>query len=416
MTQTTHEPGGYSPFHDLDSRSLLRAAPIVEPNTTNSEVLRIFSQNNDLIGLPVIEEGIPIGIINRHIFMNSFARPFHNEIFGKKSCIAFMDKDPLIVDHRTSIQELSEKVVEAGKKAVTDGFIITKEARYLGVGVGYDLIRAVADLHAKKNQALMESIGYASVIQRSLLSASDQAMTATLQEFFLYWHPKDLIGGDCYHFANFPEGYFLAIMDCTGHGVPGAFVTLIMSSALNRALHSERLYADPAAVLAYVNKTSKHELNQLQAPVSTLEHRETQSDDGMDVAACWFDRSTGNLTYAGARIPLFLLAEDDSEVSRLEGDRKGVGYLSTPLDYQWNNQVVSSGNTVRHCYIATDGIFDQIGGDKQISFGKNRLQKMILDYRGNTLAEQKDLMIRQFLSYQGQQKRRDDVTLVGWQP
>jgi serine phosphatase RsbU (regulator of sigma subunit) len=414
MRQVASDTENYTSLGQVEAHNLLRAAPVVGPDNTNLEVLDLFSENNELIGLPVIENGIPIGIINRHIFMNAFAKAFHREIFGKKSCIAFMDKDPLIVDHRTGIQALSGKVIEVGKKALTDGFIITENTRYVGVGVGYDLIRVVAKLHAEKNQALIDSISYASVIQRSMLGTSTTAMDETLKEYFLYWQPRDLVGGDFFHFARFPDGYFVAIMDCTGHGVPGAFITLIMSSALNRALLDEKLYSDPAAVLMFVNQTVKRQLSQFHETGYAMEGAMVKSDDGMDVAACWVDRQAGLVTFAGSRIPLFYLYEDDPKTQRIDGDRKGVGYAETPIDYQWKNQSIPMRDDKLLLYVATDGIFDQIGGNKEISFGKRRVQQLITEHYQHPFKAQEQYFIEAFTRYKGRQNQRDDVSLFGW--
>jgi serine phosphatase RsbU (regulator of sigma subunit) len=397
----------------VEARSLLRTAPIVTPDHNNFAVLNLFSDDNDLISLPVIENGRPVGIINRHIFMNSFAKAFHHEIFGNKSCIAFMDKDPLIVDHRTTIQELSEKVIEAGRKALTDGFIITDDAKYIGVGVGYDLIRVVADLHAEKNQAFIDSISYSSVIQRYMLNTSAAAMKDTVKDCFIYWQPRDIVGGDFFHFASFPNGYFIAIMDCTGHGVPGAFITLIMSSALNRALMYENMYCDPAAVLTFMNRTVKKELSQLEGSSHTG-NSIIKSDVGMDVAVCWVDRQAGRLTFAGSRIPLFFIVEGDQEVQHITGDRKGVGYSDTPMDYNWKNQFVALKDNKLLLYVATDGIIDQIGGKKNIGFGKRRLERLIIDHHRDSFIHQERNFIDAFNVYKGHQNQRDDLSLFAW--
>lgn len=321
--------------------SLLLDVPSVTPGQTNKEVFALFDQSSAISGLPVVEKGQPIGLINRNIFMDSFARPFHREVYGNKSCIAFMDKQPLVVDGQTSLQELSFLALDHGDKTLADGFIITIDGRYAGMGTGHDMVRALSKLQAEKNRLVMESIDYASVIQRSFLRPSQQALRARLPDHFLVWEPRDVVGGDYFYFEAFEEGFFFALFDCTGHGVPGAFMTLIMASFLENALN-ERNRHDPGRVLAEVNHRVKTALDQIDhahgrdgTGDEEMEHR---SDDGMDAAFCWFDSSRRELTYAGAHSPLLLRQAGEIEVRLIEGDRVGVGYADTPLAQTWHSR------------------------------------------------------------------------------
>ena len=123
-----------------------------------------------------------------------------------------------------------------------------------------DLVKAIADLQAE-NRLVMESINYASVIQKSFLRSSREDMAAALNDYFMHWEPRDVVGGDYYYFVKHDDGFFCAVIDCTGHGVPGAFMTLIIASALNQVLKETDLH-NPAAALAEVNRTVKQSLGQ----------------------------------------------------------------------------------------------------------------------------------------------------------
>lgn len=397
------------------ARDILVQVPVVSPTQTNMEILGIFAENPQLIGLPVVENDVAIGLINRNIFMDSIARPFHKEIFGKKSCIAFMDKTPLVVEQKTSIQDLSFLVVDAGKKALNDGFIITEEGIYLGMGTGHDLVRVVSNMQAQKNHIVMESIGYASVIQKSYLRSSRDDMNAALKDYFMHWEPRDVVGGDYYYFTRFDDGFFAAIIDCTGHGVPGAFMTLIMASTLDHVLTHERR-RNPAEILSLMNRTVKVSLGQVSEKVESIinepvDSDEAKSDDGMDAAFIWFDSNTSVMTYAGAKIPVFLSQKEGLSV--VDGNRKGVGYADTPMDFEWQNKEI----TLRHgdcVYITTDGIIDQIGGKKNIAFGKKRLSELIGSGRHLPMPAQRDVIMDAFYKYQGDHSRRDDITIFGF--
>lgn len=393
---------------------LAQTCPVASPDDTNEQVLTLFSENQNMGSLPVVENGLPMGIINRNQFMSQLAKPFHREVYARKSCIAFMDTAPLVVEHDVSLQELSFMAVANGEKALADGFIVTRDHQYIGIGAGVDLVKAIADLQAEKNRLVMESINYASVIQKSFLRSSREDMAAALNDYFMHWEPRDVVGGDYYYFVKHEDGFFCAVIDCTGHGVPGAFMTLIIASALNQVLKETDLH-DPATALAEVNRTVKQSLGQFDGGRQGMDDdtQEMHSDDGMDTAFCWVDTRTRMMTFAGAKTPLFLLPPGADDLELIKADKKGVGYIDTPMDYRWENQKIAlkPGSQV---YITTDGIIDQIGGPKQIAFGKKRLKKVIMDAAKQPMSEQKDHIMQAFYKYQGDNRRRDDVSIFGF--
>ena len=383
----------------------------VQSDVTNFAVLELFSERRDLMSLPVIEHGRPIGLISRNIFLSQMAKPFYHEVYGKKSCIAFMDKEPLIVDAGMSIEELAFRAVDSGEKALADGFIITRDHGLAGVGFGLQLMNVVANLQAEKNRQIMHSIDYASVIQRALLSPAYTALSATLEDAHLEWQPRDVVGGDFYHFARYPDGWFAAIADCTGHGVPGAFMTLIASSTLSQSLQQHGPQ-DPARLLSQVSRGIKTMLGQVARDAERGSHA---SDDGMDAAFLWFDTATRRLTFAGARLPLFLLDPQQPAVMTLDGERMGAGYVDTPLDYQWSNRSldVPPGSLL---FLATDGLTDQIGGPKEIAYGKRRLREQLLAGRNGCTLHLAQALLDDLAAWQGLQPRRDDLTFLTFRP
>ncbi|WP_397451192.1 SpoIIE family protein phosphatase [Pseudomonas sp. NA-150] len=382
---------------------LCQDVPAIDVSGSNSQVMEMFSQR-DITSLAVLENERPIGLINRNIFLSQMSKPFHRELYDKKSCIAFMDKEPLIVDAGMSIEALTFKTVEVGEKALADGFIVTRDGCFAGLGNGLQLMAVVAALQEEKNRQIMQSIEYASVIQRAMLRASRETLASTLRDAALLWAPRDVVGGDFYHFVTQEDGWFGAVADCTGHGVPGAFMTLIASSSLSKALeqHGPR---NPAALLAAVNRSVKGLLGQVNGVDDTPE-----SNDGLDAAFFWFDTDRSELTFAGARIGLHILSPGADTFDTLGGQRMGVGYVDSDADYQWTQTTVPL-PADSLLFITTDGLTDQIGGPRQIAFGKRRAHDVIIEHRdqpASAIAEQ----LKQALdTWQGTQNRRDDVTL-----
>jgi serine phosphatase RsbU (regulator of sigma subunit) len=388
----------------FSAADLAQEVPAIDASDTNSVVLEMFYARGDMASLAVIENDRPIGLINRDIFLSQMSKPFHRELYDKKSCIAFMDKEPLIVDVDTDIEALAFKTVEVGEKALVDGFIITREGRFVGVGNGLRLLSIIAESQAEKNRQVMQSIEYASVIQQAMLRASREAMANTLQDAALVWEPRDVVGGDFYHFAAFPDGWFGAIADCTGHGVPGAFMTLLAMSSLSQAL--EQIGPrDPSALLAAVNRNVKGLLGQAMGAGDA-----PQSNDGLDAAFFWFDANNQKLLFAGARVAVHVLRPDADKLESIAGDRMGVGYVDSLVDYTWklHSVDVPRGSLL---FVSTDGLIDQIGGPRKIAFGKRRALDLVLAQRESAPSSICDAVLRAFADWQGSQFRRDDVTL-----
>ncbi|HEY4352171.1 MAG TPA: SpoIIE family protein phosphatase [Paraburkholderia sp.] len=366
--------------------------------------MQIFSTRRDMASLAVTEDDRPIGLINRDIFMSQMSKPFHRELYDKKSCVAFMDKEPLVVDADMSLEALTFKTVEVGEKALIDGFIVTRDGNFAGLGSGLQLLGAVAEMQAEKNRQIMQSIEYASVIQRAMLRASRDTLSAMLPDASLVWEPRDVVGGDFYHFASFPDGWFCAVADCTGHGVPGAFMTLLASASLSQAL--EQIGPrDPAALLAAVNRNVKALMGQANGAAEA-----SQSNDGLDAAFFWFDAAQRRLHFAGARIALNVLLPDAEQFETIAGDRMGVGYVDSLVDYEWHLRTVSlpAGSVL---FVCTDGLIDQIGGSKSISFGRRRALSLIAAQRAEPAPAIGESLRRKLGEWQGAQARRDDVTL-----
>src|ERR1700688_2110408 len=171
--------------------ALAVAVPSVTVEQSNATVLEVFGKYRDLISLPVLEGGRPVGLISRNIFMSQMSKPYHRELYEKKSCIAFMDKDPLIVEIDTPIEALAAQAVASGDKTLADGFLIVDNGKFAGLGSGLDLMRMIVELQSEKNRQVMQSIDYASVIQRAMLSTSRETMRATLADACLVWEPRD---------------------------------------------------------------------------------------------------------------------------------------------------------------------------------------------------------------------------------
>ena len=244
------------------------------------------------------------------------------------------------------------------------------------------------------------SIRYASRIQRAILPGPALFENATA-DHFVVWVPRDVVGGDIYLGAQWGNGFLFVLGDCTGHGVPGAFMTLIASSALSRAL-TEVAPGQVARLLKRVHQIMQENLNQ---------HTQGgDSDDGMELGMIFVQPQAAKFCYAGARFPLFILSQ--GEMQEIKGDKKGIGYRHIDFDQDFTEYSFDIEPGLR-LYMVSDGVIDQIGGDKRRSFGKNRFRAMLLEMANLPLHQQGAKLNQALIAYQGAEHRRDDVSIMG---
>ncbi|WP_231117198.1 PP2C family protein-serine/threonine phosphatase [Pseudodesulfovibrio alkaliphilus] len=261
------------------------------------------------------------------------------------------------------------------------------------------LTTAMQSLAEARNQ-ILESIDYASHIQAAFLP-DEAELAAVLPDHFLLWLQRDVVGGDAYWVKPWGEGFFVGVIDCTGHGVPGAFMTLIVQSLLEKAL----VVGDtsPAGVLARTNALIKDALGQKGG--------DARSDDGMDCALCHIAPGSSRLVFAGANTPLYVV--EAGAARRIRGDRCGLGHVRSPRDFVFSDVEVALSPGVRVC-MATDGIVDQVGGPRRLPFGKSRLMRFLEDRADQPVGGLGEELLALVNAYQGEEPRRDDMTVLGF--
>ncbi len=251
------------------------------------------------------------------------------------------------------------------------------------------------------NKKIMDSIGYAKRIQNSLLPGKED-IERFLPRNFIIWMPRDIVGGDIYQADVFENGFIISVLDCTGHGVPGALVSMIASSATRRITVDEGCQ-DPAKILKKLNSIIKRTLHQ--------DSNQALSDDGLDASVCFVNCRARTLTYAGARLPLTVIC--NGEVSNIKGDRQSIGYKKSDLDFDFTNHTIDIEEGMSF-YLNTDGMTDQLGGDKRVGFGGRRYRNLLLEHSRLPIEKQKGKIIEAFDNYKGENETQDDITVVGF--
>jgi serine phosphatase RsbU (regulator of sigma subunit) len=250
---------------------------------------------------------------------------------------------------------------------------------------------------------ISDSINYASRIQRAILPPR-QLMAEAFGEHFVIWEPRDVVGGDIFWCRRSKNSMLIILADCTGHGVPGAFMTLISNDALDNT-QAELSELDPGAIIRRMHWW-------IQKKLSRDEGGKNESNDGLELGVCYFDVNIPRrLAFSGARQSLFCIV--DGEVNEIKGGKFGIGYADVSENINTETHLVEIQPGMAF-YLASDGIIDQIGGVKRRAFGKRRLIEMLLSIQDRSMAEQRSIILERFAEFQGDEKQRDDVTLIGF--
>lgn len=263
-----------------------------------------------------------------------------------------------------------------------------------------ELSRSNALLEASNNK-LMASIHYARLIQTALL-ARPAEMERLFAESCVYWRPRDVVGGDFYTvYEDRAGGVLLAVGDCTGHGVPGAFMTMAAKALLDRAV-AQGGTDDPAALLGEVNRTLR----------ALLQQDEPGSSNGVDLALVRIEPDHRTITFAGGKLALWV-EQEDGNFQILKGDKQSLGYAGSDQTFRFKNHGVEVRKDQRF-FVVTDGLLDQAGGPKGYGLGPRRLQEALSRWQGEPMDRLEGLLDTLLREYQGQHAQRDDITLVGF--
>jgi len=255
--------------------------------------------------------------------------------------------------------------------------------------------RKVVELY--KN--VTDSIRYAKRLQESILPP-DKRIREMLPQSFVFYRPKDIVSGDFYWFERVEDKVVFAAVDCTGHGVPGAFMSLIGHNGLNQAV-KERRRSKPSEVLMDLNRIAYEALHK--------DREQYLVRDGMDMALCSFDPARGLLEFAGANCPLYLVR--DGAVRLFAPDKNAIG--SFDLDgksFTDHHIELRPGDMV---YIFSDGYADQFGGPKGKKFLYRRFRELLLEISNHPVDHQRDMLQNAFNGWRGAHEQVDDILVIG---
>lgn len=263
-----------------------------------------------------------------------------------------------------------------------------------------DDIEKTNHILADKNRQITDSIEYARRIQFSLLPGA-ALLKDHFRESFILYMPRDIVSGDFYWMSKKSDHIIVAVVDCTGHGVPGAFMTVLANSLLNQISMDYKDWEHPEKILDMLDKKIVENLNQHGITLSAFE--------GMDIALCIINYKTRELNFAGAKMPLYHVR--DGDLDQLKGDRFSIGGNDVKEKKFTNKSIKLRENDM--IYMATDGFQDQFGGEKGKKFMKLHFRNFLKTLSGKPAEEQHDQLRSVFNEWKGYNVQTDDVLVFG---
>ena len=278
---------------------------------------------------------------------------------------------------------------------------MTRKVREYTAGLEEMVAERTKDLN-DANAKVLESIRYAGLIQQAIFPTREE-LDGGVSAHFVIHRPRDLIGGDLHFYRASIDGFWIAVVDCTGHGVPGAFMSMMVNALLDRLYQAEG-EESPAALLSRLHILARETLSGGDA--------RRHFDNGFDIALCRYRKTERVLEFAGGGLPLYQAVAGGS-VSEIRGNRSSLGYASVPLDHRWTNRVIDAreGTTF---YLLTDGVLDLPGGERGFGLGRSRFAALVDQAKGMDMAGQERFFALQMDRYRGGRDQRDDLTLVGF--
>ena len=251
-----------------------------------------------------------------------------------------------------------------------------------------------------KNEKITSSINYAKRIQDAMLPKVD-FVKQYVDDAFVLFKPRDIVSGDFYWFNEYYGKTIIAVVDCTGHGVPGAFMSMVGSQALNNIVNIKH-YDQPDLILSELHKEVKSLLNQ----------QDGNNQDGMDVALCVIDNDRQMLSFSGAKNPLVYVKEGELEI--IKGDKFSIGGIQNDQERSFHNHKILIDEPTTF-YMFSDGYQDQFGGPEGRKFMIKRLKDLLLNIHNKPLNEQKIILEENINDWMKEHKQIDDILVVGFQ-
>jgi serine phosphatase RsbU (regulator of sigma subunit) len=312
------------------------------------------------------------------------------------------DKEILILQTEKKAQQFQSYLLGGGVIVLIGAFAVAfirfREKKKLSdkLAIQKNEIENQKSLVEEKNEQIVSSITYAATIQHAILPW-DSTLKSAFSEILIFYKPKDIVSGDSYWFQELDGVKFLAVIDCTGHGIPGAMLTVIASTALDDAVLGKRI-SDTGQILTYMNEKVTEVLNQRLV--------ENKIRDGMEVSLIAIHQD--KIQFSGAGRPLYM---KNGTLEIIKTDKRGIAGQSENDEYQFSSIEIEKSNKMI-MYLSSDGFADQMNENSK-KFSTKRFVALLDKISEKSISEQSEIIENEFNTHKGNREQIDDVTILG---
>ena len=370
-------------------------AKISELKSEKGEVLGYILLAHDISKLKLNEENL-----------NKKIKEYESKITTLEKDINFYIKQgDVVTNQRTKIQKERDKMAEEKSEMAKQKARMEEDLNFImkqgdKIAEQKHKIKIQHDIVRKQNKKIEDSILYAKRIQSAVLPPN-RFIQHLLSEHFIFYKPRDIVSGDFYWTKQVDDKIFIAAADCTGHGVPGALMSMLGITFLNEIINkNSNVHANEI-----LNELRIHIISSLRQTGSTGESR-----DGLDIALCIINHKDKSLEYAGANNPLYLIR--NNELLETKPDRMPIGIHRRAKESFQNNVIKLEKDDL--IYIFSDGFIDQFGGPDGRKFLSANFKKLLLENNTKSLAQQKYIIEQSFENWKGERKQLDDILIIGF--
>lgn len=292
----------------------------------------------------------------------------------------------LIIAYRSSVKQRKQAVIISRQKEEAEIQRDEIQTQHLELAV--------------KNKEITDSITYAKRIQDAMLPPLE-VFHEHLEKSFVFYLPKDIVAGDFYWMEKVGDKIIFAAADCTGHGVPGAIVSVICSNALNRSVREFKL-TKPSEILDQT----------LEIVLDKFSTSEDEVKDGMDIALCTYNPTTHELEYTGANNPLWIIRKGSDTIEEYKANKQPIGKYLKHTPFVNHKIILKPGDTM---YVFSDGYADQLGGELGKKFRSIHFKELLLSIQKEDMQTQKRKVEKAFFGWKGNLEQLDYICVIGYQ-
>ncbi|MEE4197255.1 MAG: response regulator [Bacteroidales bacterium] len=317
----------------------------------------------------------------------------------------YIKQGDVITSQRAKIQKQRDQLAVEKKDIAKQKELMEKDLDFImkqgdKIAEQKHKIKIQHDIVRKQNKKIEDSILYAKKIQSAVLPPS-RFVQHLLSQHFIFYKPRDIVSGDFYWTKQIDEKIFIAAADCTGHGVPGALMSMLGITFLNEIVNKNpEIHAHEI-----LNELRMHIISSLRQTGSFGESR-----DGLDIALCIINHEKKIMEYAGANNPLYIIR--NKELTEIKADRMPIGIHRRAKESFKNHEVELNKDDL--IYIFSDGFIDQFGGNDGRKFLTKNFKDLLLEIHHKSLSEQKQILEKTFTEWKGERKQLDDILVIGF--